>query len=513
MDKSILIVTPFFAPQNHAAVFRVYKLAKYLPQYGWKPIVLTVDTQYLYNEDPGLLAALPKEVEIVQARYIEPTLRGARMALGGQDRTFNALKAEISANGNGAVTGPRSPAKRMYQYLLENWLHNPDAYWTWGKTATAVGRTLIRDRDISVVLTSSSPYSSLNVGVELQKCGAKWVADFRDPLGYSRKLASDVPRVHAEQWMTVRTALHHADAVTVLASSYGSIFRDVFGNGCADPMFIPTGVDHDLAASAEHGASPREPYLIFAGEYLPEYDTEFLEAFRRALTHQDVNRTGITLLVVGTLSLNRSRLMPRLEKLGLLHSVTFLDQMPQSEVYKLIRGARAGVLIPGKNTFWWTNFAKMTDFIGMRKPVLALVPDPSEARTALTRSRLGIFLDGPPEQQAGILTDFVLGRHPMPAPDEDECERYTARRQVQSFVEIFESLTKPKTMSAAAHPRCTTNPSGHICNLRNVKMLALRVAQSAHLMNAWEACRRFVCERTSAERFENITEHNVMHKE
>ena len=59
MNRSVLIVTPFFAPQNHAAVFRAYKLAKYLPQFGWKPVVLTVDTQYEFNEDPALLSNFP----------------------------------------------------------------------------------------------------------------------------------------------------------------------------------------------------------------------------------------------------------------------------------------------------------------------------------------------------------------------------------------------------------------------------------------------------------------------
>src|SRR5580700_10893870 len=93
MSRSVLIVTPFFAPQNHAAVFRAYKLAKYLPQFGWKPIVLTVDTHYEFNEDPTLLAELPEEVEIVRTRYVEPTMRGLRMALGGRNRTFNAAKA------------------------------------------------------------------------------------------------------------------------------------------------------------------------------------------------------------------------------------------------------------------------------------------------------------------------------------------------------------------------------------------------------------------------------------
>jgi hypothetical protein len=115
--------------------------------------------------------------------------------------------------------------------------------------------------------------------------------------------------------------------------------------------------------------------------------------------------------------------------------------MPQSEVYKLLRDACAGVLIPGSRAFWWTSFAKMTDCIGMRKPVVAVVPDPSEARTALTRSRLGIFLDGSSATRTRILTDFLLGKHKLPAPDEDECERYTAHHQVQSFVELFESLS------------------------------------------------------------------------
>ena len=64
MPGAVLIITPYFAPQSHAAMFRVHKLAKYLADYGWKPIVLTTDTNYLYNEDESLLAELPEDLEI-----------------------------------------------------------------------------------------------------------------------------------------------------------------------------------------------------------------------------------------------------------------------------------------------------------------------------------------------------------------------------------------------------------------------------------------------------------------
>ncbi len=39
MNKNILIITPFFPPQTtDAAVFRAFKLVKYLKRTGWNPI-------------------------------------------------------------------------------------------------------------------------------------------------------------------------------------------------------------------------------------------------------------------------------------------------------------------------------------------------------------------------------------------------------------------------------------------------------------------------------------------
>lgn len=438
MNRSVLIVTPFFAPQNHSAMFRAYKLAKYLPEFGWKPIVLTVDTQYLYNEDASLIPDLPQEVEVVRAPYVEPSLRGLRMAMGGRDRTFKAMK-QLGATA--AVTAASKPGtRRAYEHVVANWLQMPDAYWPWAKTATKIGDHIIRDRGIDVLYTTAPPYSSLVIGRALQRTGVKWVSDFRDPLAYTQRLSSNSARSYQRQRDIVKTALASADAVTVAASSFASIYHDMFGERGVDPIFIPTGADVALVEPELDDVEERSPYLMFAGEYLPDYDTAFLQAFAGALTLPEVKRTGIKLLVVGTLELNRTRLIPLLDKFGLREYVEFLDQKPQRDVYQLLRSALAGILIPGTRAYWWTTFAKMTDCIGMRKPVLAIVPDPSEARTALTRSRLGIFLDGGVERRVQILSDFLLNKHLLPAPDENECDRYTARHQVQSFVEVFESL-------------------------------------------------------------------------
>jgi glycosyltransferase involved in cell wall biosynthesis len=450
MNRSVLIVTPFFAPQNHAAVFRAYKLAKYLPQYGWKPVVLTVDTQYEFNEDIALLTQLPKETEIVRARYVEPTLRGLRMALGGRDRTFKGLKENNSGWNRTPSVVERPVPSRAYHYLVRNWLQTPDAYWTWAKTATRIATKIMQERGIDLVFTTAPPFSSLLVGESLHRNGATWIADFRDPLAYTKQLSSQAALVHHHQRRIVSHTLANADAITLASSSLASIYRDMFGTNGVDPVFIPTGIDEGVLQSEPATVNEGRPYLLFAGEVLTEFDVVFWETFAKTAKDPAVKNTGIRVLIVGTLALNRPRLAPLLERFGLHGQVEFRDQMPQADIYKLLRKAVAGLLVPGINSRWWTNAAKMTDYIGMRKPVVAIVPDPSEARTALTRSRLGIFLDGSAERRVQILQDFLLGKHRMQTPDEDECDRYTASRQVRSFFEIFESLTETRAMSASA---------------------------------------------------------------
>ena len=42
--KRVLIVSFLFPPANSIAAVRLGKFAKYLPQFGWEPIVLTADT-------------------------------------------------------------------------------------------------------------------------------------------------------------------------------------------------------------------------------------------------------------------------------------------------------------------------------------------------------------------------------------------------------------------------------------------------------------------------------------
>ena len=398
MNRSILIVTPYFAPQSHAAVFRAYKLAKLLPRFGWKPYVLTVDRNYLYNEDRSLLDDLPREVEVVTARYIEPTLRGLRMALGGEDRTFASLKSRglirANASGRDVPSRPGLPGK-FYEYLVGRWLQDPDAHWTWYGPAVRAARRLIRERSIPLVFTSANPFTCHRIGLTLQREGCRWVADLRDPHTYCHNNCSPHPAVFAHQRRLERAAVQNADAVTVASSAIGMILTDFYGTGVAGRThFIPTGLDEELIPP-EGSVKPRAyPYLLFSGEFLADYGAEFLEIFAAALALPEVSALGLELLVVGRLEINRPQMAPHLRRLGIEGHVEFLDHVPQRQLYGLLQGAEAGVLITGASSGGGACMRRWSTISPSASPWSPSCPIRSEVRTRLARAGLGIFLDG-----------------------------------------------------------------------------------------------------------------------
>lgn len=70
--KRILIVSPHFPPVNAADMHRVRQSLPYLREFGWDPVVLAVEPDYVEGyRDDHLLATIPDDVEIHRARAFD----------------------------------------------------------------------------------------------------------------------------------------------------------------------------------------------------------------------------------------------------------------------------------------------------------------------------------------------------------------------------------------------------------------------------------------------------------
>ncbi len=74
MMKKILILYPHFPPSNLAGVHRPRLFAQHLPEFGWEPIVLTVDESFYEEElDWNLEKLLPKGLRIEKVKAFKNT--------------------------------------------------------------------------------------------------------------------------------------------------------------------------------------------------------------------------------------------------------------------------------------------------------------------------------------------------------------------------------------------------------------------------------------------------------
>lgn len=448
-NRNILIITPFFAPETHAAVFRAHKLVKYLKKEGWNPIVLTVDINYVYNEDPNLLKEL-EGVPIYRARYIEPTLRGLKMAITGKDLTYKTLKEQgffnrVSGPVNHQVQNVASKNQvslftKFYNYLLNHHLNSPDRYWTWKHHAIRKGRELIKKHDIKLIFTTMPVFTTGEIGLQLKKeFDLKWVADFRDPLTTVLRNHSDIESVFIKQRRICHKVFSAADIVSTASYAHNLIIHDIFkGKDFGKVKFIPTGLDTDYVRNLSNNKKGSGFYFVYSGEYLVENGIYFFKLFKSIVDeHEDLKHWRIK--IVGNKTINMAILIDDITRLSLNHYVEFVDHVPQNELYQILNEAKAALLISEGR--WWCSFAKMVDYIALKIPVIAQVPALSEAKLQLSKAGLGHFIEGEDfEKDRHVLHSFMNQTDVVDRANHVFCDRYLVQHQVVSFIKIFESL-------------------------------------------------------------------------
>ena len=168
MNK-VLIITYYWPPSGGAGVQRWLKFTKYLPAYGWEPVVLTVDPDYAAYPafDHSLSEDIPGSVKVVKTRATD------------WFRVYG--KSKVPSAGF-AKNNDRKFTARLSRFIRGNFFI-PDPRRGWNRHAIKKASELIEREGIKYIITTSPPHSTQLIGRNLKKKypGLKWVADLRDP--------------------------------------------------------------------------------------------------------------------------------------------------------------------------------------------------------------------------------------------------------------------------------------------------------------------------------------------
>ena len=165
--RDVLIVTRNFPPASHVSVERAMKLAKYLPEFGWRPTVLTGARATVgLPEDPGL-AAQVAGIEVIRARAPEFSLfYGGRATRGGA----KAGEPPVARHG----------APRRGKLHPKAWLV-PDSQVLWYPFAVRAALRRARAGRWDVIVATSFPPTAILIAHTIAaRLRVPYVADFRD---------------------------------------------------------------------------------------------------------------------------------------------------------------------------------------------------------------------------------------------------------------------------------------------------------------------------------------------
>lgn len=171
-EKKILIITYYWPPAGGPGVQRWLKFAKYLPDFGWKPIIYTPENPSYPLLDESLLKDIPDNIEIVKTKIWEPYQLAEK--LNKSNKKFKAGQFDVGQN-------------QSWKSKLSIWVRGnffiPDARVFWVKPSVNFLEQYLEENKIDVVVTSGPPHSLHLIGLNLKKKlpDLKWIADFRDP--------------------------------------------------------------------------------------------------------------------------------------------------------------------------------------------------------------------------------------------------------------------------------------------------------------------------------------------
>lgn len=377
--KTALVITYYWPPSGGAGVQRWLKFVKYLPGYGVKPVVLTVDESKASYPvtDPSLLEEVPRNISVYRT--------GTREFYSWY-RWLNPKK-ELPYSGF-ANEGNPSFLLKLIRCLRGN-LFIPDPRRGWNKSAIKQAEAILRKEKIDCIITSSPPHSSQLIGLYLKsEYHLPWIADLRDPwtdIYYYRQFRH-LQFARNKDAEYERTVLEKADHVIVVSEDIKRIFSEKSPE--IDPakiIVIPNGYDEDDFLNTVQLPADRF-ILTYTGTLSDEYD---ISGLIEAMKNLQKNHPGFPFLMrfTGTVSSKwRSELLKSLPG----SAIGIMDYVPHGKAVQYMLGSHGLLLIiPDIKNNAGILTGKLFEYLAAQHPILCLGPVNGDAATIIKESEAG----------------------------------------------------------------------------------------------------------------------------
>jgi glycosyltransferase involved in cell wall biosynthesis len=415
VSSKVLIITYYWPPSGGAGVQRWLKFSKYLPEFGWDPVILTVDPEYAAYpvSDFSLKEDLPPSVKI----YLTPATN-----------YFSVYKKDISKipTAGFANSVDNSLKGKILRFVRGNFFI-PDPRKGWNKYAFKKACELIENEEIKHIITTSPPHSTQLIGLKLKKKypQIKWIADLRDPWTDIYYYKQFYP-TFISKWIDLRfeeSVLKKADKIITVGTSLKNLFLSKVKGIANKTEVITNGYDEDDFS----GIIPTDP-SIFNITYVGTLSDNYpIDGFLKALHLFKEKGNMYTLRFIGTVSQHQKDLIQSETGVSTLDFIPYVDHPRAIEF--MLKASVLLLIIPDHESNKSIITGKLFEYLASGKPIACIGPTDGDAAGIIKNTGHGITFSysdskGIYEYFASLISDkSTLEKMPVKAFSRKELTR------------------------------------------------------------------------------------------
>jgi glycosyltransferase involved in cell wall biosynthesis len=370
LSRTVLFIAYDFPPAGGPGVQRSAKFAKYLPQFGWQPVVVTATSDAYAVLDSTLTADVPPGTPIYRVK----------------SHDVNALRPSFDRRGLGKLVSAANTALML-----------PDALLFWARTARAAVRQAIEQHQPIAIYSSSPPASTHRLALWTRRAyELPWIADFRDPWSQN-ELYPYYPGYRAINRRQEREVLLAVDRITTVSPPLVEMFQRLSGRKAADIVLIENGYDEDDVAFLPPPNTSRFT-ITYTGDFsrLRRPDA-LVAAMDRLLASGQIPTSEIRVLFAGKDTARYVPDRPPFEQLG------YLDH---GQLDELRRYSDLLLLIHNDSPNARGNYGgKLFEYLASNRPTLAITGPDNVAAQLIERARAGMATRHNPDEIANAILE------------------------------------------------------------------------------------------------------------
>lgn len=413
--KKVLMIAHQFPPVGGSGVQRTIKFVKYLRSFGYEPVVLTRDPRGLTLVDNSMVNEIPEGINVI---------RTSPWNLTELPKPFNLV------------------GKVLNRKVLM-----PDGEYLWQYFGRKTAAKVVEDKDISIIYTTSYPYSDHLMGLYLKKMypNIPWVADFRDEwtknpnindYGYGKARINKEIKMEAE-------VLEKADAV--ISNTPFMMENFLIGREHLRNKFtvIPNGYDEaDFEGLKEIKPKNHKFTITYTGLlYGRRKPDNFFAALGKLLSEGKISASDIDVKLIG--SFKPGYIKGLAQKYGADSIINELPYMKHKDSIKALMESDALMLTAGagEEAFY---LGKIFEYMYTGRPIIAIVPINGAAAQLINTTGTGLVSDsedvlGTADNIMKIYNCYKSGTYAC-RPKNEMIVKYERKELTKSLSKVFDSF-------------------------------------------------------------------------